>query len=356
MYHRFKQLILFICKFIGLFHLVRNMTKRGLRILCYHGFSVRDESQFNPETFIEPQTFQAHINLLVKKRYPVIDLKEAMQLLNKKSLPPCSVVITFDDGFRPIDKYALTILSQYDLPSTVFVTTYYCIKQNPVFRLVVQYMFWKTSRQEVDLTGLGIPFSGRMPLRTMEALDRLTWQIIDYAEAELEESDRKRIAIELGVRLGVSYNDIVESGSLCIMDTQEIKHIAASRGTDIQLHTHRHTFPEDRGVALREIKDNRSVLEPLVGKRLTHFCYPSGAWSQQHFQILKESNIESAVTCDTGLNYADTTRFALKRFLDGQHISNIEFEAELSGLMEIMRKVRSSVQAIFRRPKIAKID
>jgi len=59
---------------------------------------------------------------------------------------------------------------------------------------------------------------------------------------------------------------------------------------------------------------------------------------------LKHEHVESAVTCDTGLNYADTPRLALKRFLDCQHVSEIEFEAELSGLKEIMRKARSVIR------------
>jgi hypothetical protein len=32
----------------------------------------------------------------------------------------------------------------------------------------------------------------------------------------------------------------------------------------------------------------------------------------------------------------------LRRFLDGEHISQVEFEAELSGLMELARKARGA--------------
>jgi peptidoglycan/xylan/chitin deacetylase (PgdA/CDA1 family) len=324
------------------------MTKRGLRILCYHGFSVSDESQFRPETFMEPRTFQAHINLLVSKKYPVISLEQALRHLDTNSLPSCSVVITFDDGFKTVNRCALPFLRQNGLPSTIFVTTYYCINRNPVFRLVIQYMFWKTSRQEVDLTGMGIPFSGSIPLRPMEARDKITWQLIDYAEKELHEDDRYRIALELGARLNIPYNEIVEKGALCIMNIGEINRISDS-GTDIQLHTHRHCFPEDPVLGRREIRDNRSVLEPLLAKELNHFCYPSGLWTENHFSILKHEHVESAVTCDTGLNYADTPRLALKRFLDCQHVSEIEFEAELSGLKEIMRKTRSAIKSLFQK-------
>ncbi|MBW1779900.1 MAG: polysaccharide deacetylase family protein, partial [Deltaproteobacteria bacterium] len=288
------------------------------------------------------------INALLKNRYPVINLKQAMDLLDKKSLPSCPVVITFDDGFQTIDKYAIPILRQNGLPSTIFVTSYYCINPHPVFRLVVQYMLWKTSYEQVDLTGMGLPLSGRKPLRNIEHRNKIAWQIIDYAETELEENDRHHMALELGARLGLPYRDIAESGALSIMNAGEIESLSTD-GVDIQLHTHRHHFPEDPISGKREISDNRSILEPLVGKGLNHFCYPSGLWSENHFSILREERVECAVTCDTGFNYPDTPRLALRRFLDGQHISSIEFEAELSGLMEIMRKLRSKGQSLFRK-------
>lgn len=347
-----KEKFLFVAKYLGLFYLARIVTRRGLRILCYHGFSVTDEAEFGPETFMEPNTFKLHMDLLVSKRYPVISLTESLQLIAKRALPPCPVVITFDDGFKTIKKYVLTLLCQYNWPITIFLTTYYCVKENPVFRLVVQYMFWKTSRQEVDLTSMGFPIAGSRPIKSIEARHKLTWQLINYAEQDLNEDQRQRVAVELGIRLGVSYEEIVERGSFSIMDTWEIRQLAAVGGkADFQLHTHRHNFPENEIVASQEIKENRSVLEPILGKSLVHFCYPSGVWSESHFQILKESSIESAVTCDAGLNYPDTPRFALKRFLDGQNISDIVFEAELSGFIEIIRKTKFSAQALVRRFK-----
>jgi len=339
-----KKAFLYVVKFIGVLRLARIMTRGGLRILCYHGFSKIDESQFRPETFMEPSTFQDHIGLIISKGYSVISLPDALKLLHKRLLPPCSVVITFDDGFKTIQQYALPVLQQYRFPCTIFLTTYYCIKENPVFRLVVQYMFWKTANQEVDLTGMGPPFFGRISLLPNSSRDNIIWQIINYAETELLENDRQRLAMELGVRLGVPYENIFEREALSIMKTQDIYSIAKASEIDIQLHTHRHNFPEDRNAAIHEIEDNRAVLEPILKRRLTHFCYPSGIWSENHFQILKESHIESAVTCDPGLNYANTPRYALRRFLDGQHISNIQFEAELSGFMEIMRRLRNKLR------------
>ncbi len=116
-------------------------------------------------------------------------------------------------------------------------------------------------------------------------------------------------------------------------------------GIDVQLHTHRHRLPSDRSSILNELADNRAILEPIVGKELHHFCYPSGKWSPDDLPILAHAGMRSAVTCDPGLNYPDTPVLALKRFLDGENIAKIEFEAEFVGYMELLRRLRNMMMA-----------
>jgi len=49
--------------------------------------------------------------------------------------------------------------------------------------------------------------------------------------------------------------------------------------------------------------------------------------------------IKSAVTCTSGVNDENTHPYKLKRFLDGENISQIEFEAEMCGFLEICRRL-----------------
>jgi peptidoglycan/xylan/chitin deacetylase (PgdA/CDA1 family) len=139
----------------------------------------------------------------------------------------------------------------------------------------------------------------------------------------------------------------VKSRMLGIMSVGEIAELVRS-GFDIELHSHRHRFPAKREDAIREIDDNRSVLEPVTGKRLKHFCYPSGVWSEQQWSWLAEAGIESAVTTDLGLNVRGTPKYGLKRFGDGDILSQIEFEAEVSGFAELLRAPRSAFASAVR--------
>jgi hypothetical protein len=46
------------------------------------------------------------------------------------------------------------------------------------------------------------------------------------------------------------------------------------------------------------------------------------------------------------LNGAETPRLALRRFLDGEDVAQIEFEAEISGFAELARQARSRLRKL----------
>jgi peptidoglycan/xylan/chitin deacetylase (PgdA/CDA1 family) len=284
---------------------------------------------------------------LVYKGYHVLSLDKAVEYMRRKTLPSDATVITFDDGFYSIWKMAIPVLQELNLPGTVYVTTYYCLKNNPVFRLVVQYMFWKTTMTELDLTNLGLEQKGVVRFLDTISIKEIMWKIIKYAESQMEEDQRVRLCKELGNRLVVDYAKIVEKRFLSLMTKDEVRK-AAEAGVDIQLHSHRHNLPLQPELVRKEIEQNREVLEPLIGYRPRHFCYPSGIYDKDHLCPLAEMGVTSATTCNNGFNSPDTPPLALFRFLDGNTTSRIEFEAEVSGFAWLLRIVRSRLVQLVR--------
>jgi peptidoglycan/xylan/chitin deacetylase (PgdA/CDA1 family) len=249
------------------------------------------------------------------------------------------VAITVDDGFYGFYRNAREMLRQYGFPATVYVTSYYCSHRAPVFRLAVQYMFWKGRDRPVELAGLGVDVPER-PLRRGVELDKAQWALIEYGETQCDEAGRGRLAEEIGRRLGVDYDRIRRTRILHLMTPEELRDLPAAE-IDVQLHTHRHQLPDDHAGTLREIAENRAFLVGLLGRPAAHFCYPSGVWSRRQWPWLEEAGVQSAVTCDPGLNDTATPRLALRRFLDGEDIAQIEFEAEVAGFLELLRTARS---------------
>jgi peptidoglycan/xylan/chitin deacetylase (PgdA/CDA1 family) len=338
-----KKIFLYCSRFAGLFYLSAYFTRRGLRILCYHGFASGDEAKFRPRLFINPETFERRLAHLRKKRYPVLSLDDALKKLTNGGLPNLAVVMTIDDGWAGTPKTARPMLSAFSFPATLYVTTYHAAKNTPVFQLVVQYILWKTTEQALDLSDLGVVPARKIRLTDAEEKERAADEIIRHGETRCDEEGRVLLATRLGKILGVDFEGIRLSRILNLVTPEEIRSLA-KEGMDIQLHTHRHRLGFDQLQVSREITDNRAILEPLVGGSLRHFCYPSGEWSRDLFPWLEALGIKSAVTCDPGLNYGHTSAFGLKRFLDGEHVSQVEFEAELSGFNELMRRTRSRLR------------
>jgi peptidoglycan/xylan/chitin deacetylase (PgdA/CDA1 family) len=343
-----KKFILVLGKYLGLFYLARLRTRKELRIVCYHGTSIANEADFRPDLFIASATLEQRLQYIVRKGFNVLSLEDAVVRLRNGTLPSNAVVITIDDGFYGTYKEALHLLKKYQLPATLYVTTYYSQHQNPIFRLLVQYIFWATENRSLNLNELGIEgFRGEEAVSDRPD-DATMWRIIDYGEIRLDEPGRRHLASRLATLLQVDLEELEKNRYLGLMSEEEIRE-ASKAGIDVQLHTHRHRFPVDEMSAKREIVDNRAVLEPLVGKRLRHLCYPSGFWSERHWAWLEDLDIQTATTCDVGLNDPRTHPLALKRIFDSSSISSLEFEAELSGYLEILRRLLSRLG---RRPVV----
>jgi len=329
-------------KVLGLFALARRLTARSLRILCYHGFSIEDEHLFSPRTFIRGDTFERRLRYLAEGGYPVLGLGEALDRLADGSLPACAVALTIDDGFYGTYALARPLLERYRFPSTVYVTTYHAAKGTPVFGLAAQYIVWKSSARALDPVGLGLRGCAQMPIGDDSEKRGALKAIIDHGKQNLDEAGRARLIEALAGQAGIDPRVVFEKRPVSLLNAAEIREMDRA-GFDIQLHTHRHSFPADRGRALAEIRDNRTFLEPLVSRPLEHFCYPNGRWSAEQLPWLREAGIRSAATCNEGLNNRETPPLALKRFGDSEALSQIEFEAEICGLNAAMRNAKDAI-------------
>ena len=158
--------------------------------------------------------------------------------------------------------------------------------------------------------------------------------------ASLPPADQLEFLRELAQSLNVPFSLIEKQQMFRLMDEAQLRELAAA-GVDIQLHSHSHRWPlHDRHEVKLEIAVNRKLLERVSPSPLEHFCYPSGVYGNHQGEWLAALGVKSAATIEPGLNYGDTSRFALRRIVDGGRVSDIEFAAEVTGFMEIIRWYR----------------
>jgi peptidoglycan/xylan/chitin deacetylase (PgdA/CDA1 family) len=327
---------------LGLFRLARHLTGRSLVILGYHGFELAEGQGYKHYLFMSERIFTDRLEYIRKTGLPVLPLGKAVELLDEDRLPKNSLCITIDDGFYGAYTVASKVLTRFQFPATVYITTYYMQKENPVFRLVVQYMFARTRVNTLKIENRSWARDQVVDLRDPRMSKRVMTEILHHGMEDCDEEGREQISLELGQLLGIDYQWIKETRVLSMINPTEIRELVG-KGMDMQLHTHRHRFPQDDEEAARkEIRENREILEPIVGRPADHFCYPNGLWAKHQWAWLRDLGIRSAVTCQPGVNRQGTPPLALKRFVDSESVSQVRFEAEVCGFLDIMRRIRQA--------------
>lgn len=317
----------------GVYSVAAHSARRRNRllILCYHGISLSDEHNWLGFLFISPERFRQRLACLRDAKATVLPLGEALARLESGSLPERSVVITFDDGFYDFKRHAVPMLNEFGFPCTLYFTTYYSGLPFPIINLALDFLMWKCGRDSVDVPQVT---GGTMtlPLRTWMDRQQAKMAYLAFFNAKsLDTAAKNEFARGLADQFGINYTTMLNSRYGQIMTPEEA--VAVSRsGIDIQLHTHRHRTPVDRGLFLRELRDNSTHIEEITGRTPHHFCYPSGHNDPAFLPWLREFGVQSATTCQRGFALPNSDPLLLPRVLDDSNMDIIEFEGVVSGL------------------------
>lgn len=343
-------LVLTLLKATGLFSLIRWMTRRKLRILCYHGLWYGGQPQYGDCLYMDPKRFEERMRWLAGSGYPILPLDEAIRRLGDGSLPDNAVVITIDDGWYSTYRGMVPVLKELSLPATLYVTTYYVTRGGPVLNVLLDYMVTQaapaTLRYETLLPGQIAPtFAPDSQQGRAFVAEKLAAETDSLPDLQARLDHVRTIAGKLDVDL-----DAILRARLFDLMTEEEVRAARAAGIDIQLHTHTHRMHQlqpERVAA--EIKENRAQLARILEcdpEELRHFCFPSGVYSEAVFDALRSSGVESATTTESGLVGAGDERMRLSRILDCQSMTKIELDARLSGAWDLLSTIRGRLQAI----------
>jgi peptidoglycan/xylan/chitin deacetylase (PgdA/CDA1 family) len=332
-----KQTALSTMRSAGLFDAAGRTRWRNERLLIlgYHGISQDDEHHWNPALFIAPEHLASRLRFLRARGCNVLTLDEGLRRLQAGTLPPRSVAITFDDGYVDFYRLALPILKAYEVPATVYLTTYYSDNNRPVPGITAAYMIWKSRGFTGTLTSVPAFHGSRVD--THERRASVSDAIGRYFNEErtLSADDKQRLIEALAKELEFNLEMFHRRRTMHVMTPDEAR-LVAEAGIDVQLHTHRHWVPKDEGLIAREIADNRERIERITGRPASDFCYPSGVHYPEILPWLRKLGVRSGTTCEPGLASADEDPLLMPRFLDHSNVSAVEFEAWLSGVGSVL--------------------
>lgn len=343
MKRRILFLILTVAKFTGLFFVARRVTARDLRILCYHGIALQDEHRFRPGLFMAPDTFRRRMAYLDQHNYHVISLDEAVTRTKGGTRADCATVITIDDGWYGTYAVMRPVLLERGFPATLYIASYYLEKQVPVFNVATGYVLWRAREQMLDMGRVSGELSGTFDLSEPPQRDQASRILTEFGNSLGSASERRDLLRSICKTIGIDWYELERRRLCAFMNASEARELLAG-GVDIQLHTHRHrSRPETFEQAEAEISDNRQALDSISPGPLRHFCYPSGQYNSREAEWLERLDIVSAVTVTGGFNQPGAPVYELHRFLDSESITELEFEAEMSGFFELIRRCGISI-------------
>ncbi|KON82472.2 polysaccharide deacetylase family protein [Azoarcus sp. PA01] len=332
--------VLQLAKAAGLFRVARHLTRKQLRILCYHGVWLGGPPHYGDCLFMSAAQFASRIELLRRLGYPVLPLDEAVSRLADGTLPECAVAITIDDGWYSTAAAMLPILKRYRLPATVYVTTYYALARRPVLNVLLGFMLARCERlppsEALPEAARALVPENRFPGE--EARQRIAAALCDHLD-RLPALDARWEALErLAQAFRFDLGAVLADRRFDLMTEDEIRAMRRD-GFDVQLHTHSHRM---HGFDVRRVGEdiarNREALGRILGETappLAHFCYPSGVYHETVFPLLREQGIRSATTTEFGLNGRRADPLALRRILDCESFSDLEMEARLCGFWSL---------------------
>lgn len=351
-----KRTFLHIAKSVGLFALLRTLTRGQARILCYHGGNIGDECDYNPKLFCTPAQLRQRLAWLRSKGFVAATLDEAVSgRPDERGIP---VAVTLDDGWYSSFRDLLPALAEYGHRPSLYLHTEVVETGAPVIPVSLRYILWKAGAGTAELVGFNDEVNGEWQLGDPAQQRRLriaaeAWLVAQ--EPHLVAASLERFAAALGISAAALDLDSRRFNYM----TQDELRTAAAAGCSIELHGHVHEY------LTGEPERNRANIEAcrgrIVGAGLDaprHYCYPSGVFDAQAAHVMRTAGVATATTCLPGLVNAHDpdARYFLPRFLDGGNVSMIEFEAEMSGVLQLLRALVRGRWVTSQAPRLAEAE
>lgn len=260
---------------------------------------------------INQADFISQMQFLKEHFYP-ISLKEAiLSLLKGLSIPPNSVVVSFDDGFKEVFLNAFPILKTYGIPATIFCPGQIFIKngvrRGMLWDHTLFYILDNTQCKEFEIN------EKKYSLITEGEKRRTVVSILNGLREQpytLKESFLALLAKELNVTIAEDAYGQLYLSSEDILFMKE-------HGMNFGVHSMTHPYLSSvNGKELEvEVREAKKVVEEIAGETCPYFAWPYGesaSYNDAALKMVKESGYICARSTEYGLNGQNTDLYRLK--------------------------------------------
>ena len=329
----------------GAFRLARRLNRHRLLVLTYHGVmqSTDGPDGWVNRNVVDTATFRWQMQYLARTSTCMTLGQAVARLRHGMPLPPNSVAVTFDDGFKNNHTQAFPVLMECGVPATIFLTTGHigcgmkllwtervarliCSMKRPVVRLELgdePRLWWVRSEAEREQTAIAIlKLLKRLPVALRE--DKIA-ELAKQAEREEEPTALDRYEF---------------------LNWDDIRAMAAA-GIEFGSHTVNHPVLStlDARQRLEEVVRSKETIERELRQPCRVFSYPNGGvgdFGDTDRRVLRQVGYTGAATQIPGFNSLASDPFALRRVNIGRGHTRLVFNAQLSGLWQQIKAVHDA--------------
>jgi peptidoglycan/xylan/chitin deacetylase (PgdA/CDA1 family) len=270
-----------------------------LRILVYHriGSLGEDNGLMDPSLLsATPDQFEQQMKFL-REHYRLLSILDLLQAIEaKESLPPKSVMVTFDDGYLNFFETAWPILQRFEVPTLVFLATGFLFPENQIFWWDRLYQgIYKTS-----CTRLILPPIGSISLENKDQ----RWDAFIKLKNKISCMSFQP-AMQLVDQIMETLEVAPDSKGL-LMNWSDVR-LLNEQGCYLAAHTRNHPILTriTRDEAHQEIMYGQQDILKELGTACPVFAYPSGHQRDINnaiLPILQELGFKLALTSIPGIN------------------------------------------------------
>lgn len=320
----------------GGYRLARAFTAGQPRLLMYHRFSRSPK-----HGHVCAKTFEEQVALISRFYKPFTVSEMVERHYEGNDLPPHSIAITVDDGYKDFYDIAWPILKKYKVPATFYVTTGFIDGRLWLWPDQLKWLLRNapTSTESVQLKGMKLTSS--------------------VADTGVDQFFEQLVALLLGMpdeEKHACLEELARNWSLKLPETAPADFQAASwaqleelqaGGVEIGGHTVSHPSLGRVGLeqAEREIVGCSTELNEHLGVQPRTFCYPNGTPADfvgAQVSIVRDAGFTGAVVA-----FADAQgmgqRFAIRRHSSSEDM--FQFNKAVSGIEWLGRVLRGRKDA-----------
>lgn len=325
---RVYEAALWTLRLSGLLKREADRSRGRATILAYHGVTERPLTELDsPVLHLPLAVFRRHMELLADHFHVVSLTQLAHWIRAGEVIPPRTVVITFDDGYRNNITCALPVLRQLGLTACLFFTAGLVGTQEILWPDVI--------RRALRL--LPLPFSAPLDGETV-AVDASNVRAVTRRLKQLPSEVREGFVAAVRDQLP---RDLApgESG---IASAEEVR-IWHQAGMEVGSHSLTHPILSrlSKEALERELFESKRILEGIVGEPVRLLAYPNGRradYSPAVLEMAERAGYEAAVTTLEDQVRAECPLLELPRHMPDESVLRVEamasgWEARVQALL-----------------------